>query len=236
MEKNNIGSELIHTGSTQVLKIKNGDGEPYVAQYKVRNGKVTVVDNEFLKHRCPHCGGRIIVTSKGYFCENNIGKNATCKFHCNGILSHRFIKRHEIEEFLDGNPVIIDGCFNSEGKIFSAILEESEKYGMTLTSVVGKCPGCGSDILVSPVAFNCASNQNPDGCRFKIWRHIKGYALTLQDLKELLTDGVTSHPVVLNSQHGMRSFAYLRLSEDKSRVIADYLLVECLSEKTDTVE
>lgn len=222
MEKKINGDGLIEFGRTHLARVYGDNPEPYIAQYEVKGGKVRVVPNtRYLEHRCPHCGGRIIITSKGYFCENSLLKHPTCNFHCNGILSHRFIRPKEIEAYLAGKPLIIDGCFNSEGKIFSAILEENEKYGMSLTSVVGKCPGCGSNVLVSPVAFNCECNQAPGGCSLKIWRHVKGHAITLDELDELLTDGVTSRPVMLNSRHGSLSLAYLRLSEDKKRVITE---------------
>lgn len=220
--------ELIGVGRTHIVKVKDDKGgSPYIAQYEVRNGKVTVVnDTRYLENRCPHCGGRVIITSKGYFCENSLGKSPSCKFHCNGILSHRYIKPSEIDAYLGGKPVIIDGCFNSEGKIFSAILAESEKYGMTLTSVVGKYPGTDENVMVSPVAFNCASIGSSSEGGFRIWRRFKGYDITLQDLQELLTDGVTSHYAALNNPRGLRKMAYLRLSEDKRRVIADYETAE----------
>ena len=231
-----ICGEMVGVGRTHIVKIKDDKAaSPYIAQYEVKNGKVTVVNKtKFLENRCPHCGGRVIVTSKGYFCENSLGKQPSCKFHCNGILSHRYIKPFEIDAYLGGKPVIIDGCFNSEGKIFSAVLAESEKYGMTLTSVVGKYPGTDADVMVSPVAFNCSSIQ--DGSDFRIWRRFKGYDITLQDLQELLKDGITSHYVALNNPRGLRKIAYLRLSEDKLRVIADYEKAEKELAKLEALE
>lgn len=215
-------AELIENGNSEVVRCRNKFGEQYLAEFKVRDGKVTVEpDLKYLKRACPHCGGRIIVTSKGYYCENSLDRHPKCKFHCNGMLSHRFIRPHEIEAYLDGNPVIIDGCFNSQGKIFSAVLTENEQHGLSLTSVVGKCPECGSEVLVSPVAFNCSSNAHRKICRFKIWRHIKGYELTLKDLDELLKDGITSHEVTINSKNGMLTQAYLRMTDDRKRVVPD---------------
>ena len=156
--------ELRQNGRSHVLTMKDKVGKQYLGRFVVKGDRVEVVaEGLYLEHRCPHCGGRIRITSKGYFCENSLGKQPTCKFHCNGILSHRFILPHEIEAFLDGHPTVLDGCFNSQGRIFSAVLTESEVYGMSLTSVVGKCQVCGGDVLVSPVAFNCCCHEDYHG-------------------------------------------------------------------------
>lgn len=94
---------------------------------RVEDGYIKVVaEAKYLEHRCHHCGGRIRITGRGYYCENCFGKNPSCMFHCNGILSHRFIQPHEIEAYLDGHPVILDGCHNSQGRIFSAVLMEND--------------------------------------------------------------------------------------------------------------
>lgn len=153
--------ELEDTGRSRVLTFKDKKGKQYMAHIEMQDGKMAVVsEGRYLEHRCPHCGGRIKITSKGYFCEHYFDKGDACKWHCNGILSHRFILPHEIEAFLDGHPTVLDGCFNSQGRIFSAVLVESEVYGMSLSSVVGKCPVCGEDVLVSPMALTVPVTRN----------------------------------------------------------------------------
>jgi hypothetical protein len=155
-----IKQELLDNSRSHVIEFKDVKGGRYLAHFELRDDKIVIVpEAKYLEHRCPHCGGRIQITSKGYYCENSLGKHPTCKFHCNGILSHRFITPDELEAYLDRHPTIIDGCFNSQGRIFSAILMENESYGMSLTSIVGKCPLCGDDVLVSPVAFNCCNHH-----------------------------------------------------------------------------
>lgn len=216
--------ELRQNGRSHVLTMKDKVGKQYLGRFVVKGDRVEVVaEGLYLEHRCPHCGGRIRITSKGYFCENSLGKQPTCKFHCNGILSHRFILPHEIEAFLDGHPTVLDGCFNSQGRIFSAVLTESEVYGMSLTSVVGKCQVCGGDVLVSPVAFNCCCHEDyGDPYHLSLWRHIRGHEVSLDELWELLTYGVTKKEVTLLDDRGNLSKAYLRLSDDHKRIIADY--------------
>jgi rRNA maturation protein Nop10 len=223
-----IVRELCQSGRSRILTMKDKTGKQYLAHLEVQNGKVEVVaEGLFLKHRCPHCGGRIRITSKGYYCENSLGKHPTCKFHCNGILSHRFITPDELEAYLNGHPTIIDGCFNSQGRIFSAILTENESYCMSLTSIVGKCPLCGDDVLVSPVAFNCCNHhQVGEPYHMSVYRHVKGHDVTLEEIKEILTYGITSKPVILNSENGTLSKAYLRLSEDKTHIVPDFNIGE----------
>lgn len=216
--------ELRDNGRSRIMKFINSSGRQYLAHLETVDGKVKVVpEAKYLAHSCPHCGGRIIITSKGYYCENSLGNKPSCKFHCNGILSHRFITPAEFEAYLDGHPTIIDGCFNSQGHIFSAKLIENDLHGMSLTSVVGTCPVCGDKIMVSPVAFNCVGHhQIGEPYHLSLWRHIRGHTVTLDELNELLKDGRTSHQVILNSENGTLSKAYLSLSDDKKRIIADY--------------
>ena len=221
-----IIKELKDTGASHVMTFKDNKGKQYLAHLESRGGEVEVVsDRIYLEHRCPHCGGRVVVTRKGYFCEHCFDKQSPCTFHCNGILSHRFILPHEIEAYLDGHPMVLDGCFNSQGRIFSAVLVESEVYGMSLSSVVGKCPVCGEDVLVSPVAFNCSCHEKlGEPYHLTLWRHIRGHEVTLDELHELLTDGVSRNEVMLIDDKGSLSKAYLRLSDDHKRIVADYNL------------
>lgn len=216
--------ELENAGRSRILKFKDSKGHQYLAHIEVQDGKIKVVaEAKYLEHRCPHCGGRIRITGKGYYCENCFGKNPSCMFHCNGILSHRFIQPHEIEAHLDGHPVILDGCHNSQGRIFSAILMENDLMGFSLTSIIGKCPVCGDDLLVSPVAFNCCNHEQVgDPYHVSFWRRIKGHEITLDELKEILADGRTSNEVELMDEYGSLSKAVLRLSDDRKRIIPDF--------------
>lgn len=222
-----IIKELDGCGRSRILKFKDGKGRQYLAHFELEDGKLKVVpEAKYLKHRCPHCGGRVRITGKGYFCENSLGKNPSCGFHCKGILSHRFIQPHEMEAYLDGHPVILDGCYNSQGRIFSAVLVENARYGFSLASVVGKCPVCGDDVLVSPVAFNCCNHEHiGEPYHFSLWRRVKGHEVTLDELEQLLTRGHTTQEVILNDENGMLSRAVLRLSKDRKSIVPDYFPV-----------
>ena len=94
---------------------------------------------------------------------------------------------------------------------------------MSLSSVVGKCPVCGEDVRVSPVAFNCSCHEKlGEPYHLTLWRHIRGHEVTLDELKELLEYGVTKNEVTLIDDKGSLSKAYLRLSDDRKRIMADY--------------
>lgn len=82
--------------------------------------------------------------------------------------------------------------FNKQGKWFSAYLTRTENGNVELSSIIGKCPVCGQDVLVGPTAFNCSNYRH--GCDFKIWRHYYGHKVNLQDAKELLGHGKLKMP------------------------------------------
>lgn len=121
-----------------------------------------------------------------------------------------------MEAYLDGHPLVLDGCFNGQGSVFSVILEENAVHGFALTSKVDKCPIIGNDVFVNPVAFNS------DAESFSLWRHIKGHEVTFDELHELLNDGCTQKEVVLNDENGSLSKAALRFSPDRKRIVPDF--------------
>ena len=194
-----IIKELKDTGASHVMTFKDSKGKQYLAHLESRGGEVEVVsDRIYLEHRCPHCGGRVVVTRKGYFCEHCFDKQSPCTFHCNGILSHRFIKPFEVDAYLSGKPVILDGCYNSQGRIFSAVLVEN-------------------------TAFNCSNHEQiGEPFHFSLWRHIRGHAVTLQELQELLEYGITSNEVLLFDDKGSLVKAYLRLSDDRKKIVPEF--------------
>ena len=58
--------ELEDTGRSRVLTFKDKKGKQYMAHIEMQDGKMAVVsEGRYLEHRCPHCGGRIKITSRG---------------------------------------------------------------------------------------------------------------------------------------------------------------------------
>lgn len=169
---------------------------------------------------CPLCGGRVVKTTKGYRCENNIGENPSCPLSINGVIGNRKMSDAEIKELLTNRRIMLDGFATKEWKTFPTVLILADDGNIVMDSKIAKCPHCGGDIRVGMKAFNC-SNYSKEGnsCNFVIWRNIGGHLVTEKEVREICEKGITDNSVELFREDGTMSFKRLGLSPDKLQVI-----------------
>ena len=181
-----IVQQLISQGKTDVMRFTNSNGDPFRARLAL-NGKAIAIlfDNEYLKGKCPICGGRVQVTQNGYNCENRLKREGhRCTFHINKRLCNRELTKEEVENFLNGEVEILDKFYSSAGNEYAAYLELSEAGYVRTNSKISVCPKCGGTILVGSKGFNC-SNYRMEGCKMRIPRKVAGHNLTFNDVKQL---------------------------------------------------
>ncbi len=109
----------------------------------------------------------------------------------------------EVAELLEKRSILLDGFATKEWKTFPTVLVMAADGSITMESVVARCPRCGGEIRVGAKAFNC-SNYRQEGspCDFVIWRNIAGHLMTLDEVREICADGVTSHEVEMFGENG----------------------------------
>lgn len=186
--------QLVTTGRTDDLTLCDQSGFPYQGRFIIEKGTGYAIEfeRESINAVCPDCGGEIVKTRFGYECEHSLGVNPTCGFKIPNFICNRFITPQEAEDFCKGQGGILDSFFNKAGSWFSAYLTRAENGDIALSSVVGKCPVCGGNMLVGPAAFNCSNFKK--GCGFKIWRHYYGHKVTLSEARDLLANGHLTKP------------------------------------------
>ena len=213
--------ELITEGRTRELQMVNKIGQPFNAFFIIKDGKICIdLKAHYMRGRCPICDGRMLKTSKGYACENSLLHEQTCTFKINGVICGRNIQDEETETFLSGKSEILDGFTNQQGKVFASTLFIKEDGTIGLDSHISKCPVCGGDILVSPVAFNCSNYSNPEvQCRFSVWRNICGHTLSKDEMKQICEEGATRDTLELFKANGRVYYKKLGLSPDKLKII-----------------
>ena len=164
--------------------------------------------------RCPVCGGNVVKTCKGYRCENNTGEDGKCGLFINGVIGNRKMADSEVAELLEKRSILLDGFATKEWKTFPTVLVMAADGSITMESVVARCPRCGGEIRVGAKAFNC-SNYRQEGspCDFA------GHLMTLDEVREICADGVTSHEVEMFGENGSVYRRKLGLSPDKLKVI-----------------
>lgn len=99
----------------------------------------------------------------------------------------------------------------------------------TETKIIGRCPVCGGNVVKTCKGYRCENNTGEDGkcgllqegspCDFVIWRNIAGHLMTLDEVREICADGVTSHEVEMFGENGSVYRRKLGLSPDKLKVI-----------------
>lgn len=217
-----IVKQLINEGKTGRMPMSENKGFIYDAYFIVdpTDGIVIKAEKKSINALCPDCGGRIIETRYGYACENSISLRPICQFMVSNLICSRYIKSNEAADFCNGNSDILDGFLNKKGTLFSAYLKRNSNGEVALSSVVGKCPVCGGDLLIGSKAFNCANYKR--GCHFKIWRHCYGHNLTAQEVQELLLYKQTLKPIMGYSKSGYIHKLQIKLDVDNEMQITSY--------------
>lgn len=213
--------ELITKGHTRELQMINKIGQPFNASFVIKDGKVCIeLTSHYMRGKCPVCGGRVLKTSRGYACENNLLNDQKCSFKMGGVICGRSIQDEEMEKLLSGTPEIIDGFTSLQGKAFSSSLVVKEDGTVGLDSSITKCPVCGGKILVSPVAYNCSNYGNPGiQCKFSVWRNVCGHSISKEEMRQICEEGATRQPLEMFKANGRVYYKKLGLSPDKQKII-----------------
>lgn len=96
---------------------------------------------------------------------------------------------------------------------FEVPLEEDSDIGF-FGDVVGVCPVCSGQVKRNKFGYGCSEYKN--GCRFSINSYICGRAISLRNVKMLLSEGKTSKIKGFVSQKTGRSFdAVLKLTDGR---------------------
>lgn len=186
--------ELMRDGLTGERQFHTKAGVPFTGRLKRYGEKIKVISSSsMLSVPCPHCGGKVRVTQKGYACVNFFRDGVD---HCNlwiqGEICGRKITEEEAEILLErGYTEVLDG-FESNGKPFSSCLKISKHGDATLDGDICRCPKCGGRVYAGIKAYNCSNFRNPAvRCDFVVWRKLAGRVMSVDDVRTLCNNGHT---------------------------------------------
>lgn len=195
--------QLSEKGESTWINHRDADGNRNSSRLFLR-GRTLLHESryEYVKGRCPVCGGGIVITSKGYSCINHL--EGHCPFHLPGIMANRKVTASEVEDFLRGGNAVLNGFCNEKGVIFSGILRlNGTKNVVYVETIIGKCPLCGGNVRVGPSFYACdnfANNQVK--CTFKVYRDIAHHAVTHDEMAEIIANGCTSEKMKFYREDG----------------------------------
>lgn len=235
---------LIEKGQTETIRgFKSKAGKRFDAMLKLikeEDGKTGIqfdfseVEPEIIEDvTCPTCGGAIKKTSFGYGCINYKAEDAnSCRFSV-GTIAGKSLSAANIKQLLtDKKTDTLRGFKSKNGKKFDAclILEKDEDgkdvirfdFEHVEAKVVKdvKCPLCDGEIVVTPFGFGCANyrHEEENSCRFSIGK-MADKSLTEAQVKELLTNGITSTIRGFKSKAGKKFDARVALAKDENGII-----------------
>lgn len=195
---------------------------------------------------CPKCGGAVIEGKKGFGCSNWRDDDGGCKFVIWKEMAGKKLDAKTVSQLLDGKQVgPLSGFVSSKQKPFSACLKLDKENGESKVvfvfddsapsngngkpgekpKAIGKCPGCGGDIIEGTKGYGCSNWREQDGgCKFTIWKEISKKKLPIQVVQQLLTQGTTAQIEGFTSKAGKPFAAALKLEWDgkTARVSFDF--------------
>jgi len=231
---------LLTQKRTQTLRgFKGKSGKKFDACLELKpdeSGKEQIVfDFEHVEDKvvedvkCPVCGGKIIVTSYGFRCENYSKEEGGCIFSI-GELCQKSINEKQVKQLLtEGRTETIRGFKSKAGKKFDARItlaknEEDKVTGLKfdfddvepkiVKDVV--CPKCKGAIAVTNWGYACVNRKrNPEEstCDFAVGE-IASVKLKENQLKELLIRKKTAPIDGFVAKTGMKFSAALKLTEE----------------------
>lgn len=177
------------------------------------------MDSKNIIGKCPLCGGDVIKTMKGYACVNSLEQEPKCNFFLFSTVGNRRLSDSEVFRFLEDKSILIDGFATKEGKNFTSILSFNPDGSVNMNAQIGDCPKCGGTLYVNQRSVSCTNFNNPSApCKFTIWRNIGGHELSLDELRQIISNRSTTEPVDLYDPKGNMSMHRLGLNDDKEVV------------------
>lgn len=215
---------------TAKLKLLKNEEDRYTIRFDFEGIEPEYVDGVV----CPDCGGRIMVKSFGFGCENyNKEVETSCRFAI-GKLAGKQLSASNVQELLkEGHTKTIRGFKSKNGKKFDACLiltkDEAGKsvIKFDFENVEAKqikdvvCPICHSAVVKTRYGYACSAYKGKDaedGCKFNIGK-ISGVLLNESQLKDLLTKGITDPIDTFVAKTGMMFEAMLALDKDENGIV-----------------
>ena len=82
---------------------------------------------------------------------------------------------------------------------------------------LGKCPLCNNDIYEGNKSYYCSAYK--DGCKFNIWKNTSGKKITISNVKQLLTKGITNEIKGFKTKNGKEFKAKLQIREGEIKFV-----------------
>lgn len=180
------------------------------------NNNINTMESKTIVGKCPLCGGDVIKTMKGFACVNSLDTEPACQFFLFSTIGNRRLSDLEVTRFLEDKSILLDGFATKEGKNFTSILSFNLDGSVSMSAQIGNCPKCGGTLYVNQRSVSCTNFNNPSmPCKFTIWRNIGGHEMTLDELRQIITNGTTTEPVNLHDIKGNTSRHRIGLNADK---------------------
>ena len=129
-----------------------------------------------------------------------------------------------LKKVFHGNMTVEDSVSLAESEIKGYFEQKSEPIELDTDTgffgdFIGKCPLCGGDVVRYKFKYSC-KNYKENGCNFGVNCYICGRAVSVSNVKKLLSEGKTSKiQGFVSRKNGKRFDAFLTLKEGKAEFL-----------------
>lgn len=147
-----------------------------------------------LESSCPKCAKSILVTAKGFACEDFFN-DKVCDFYMSKTVAGVVLSDNDAELLLNGQNTAYRTDFMSQNNNeFGAKIVLDDTFNTKLIFEITKCPKCKTgSISANSKAFGCSNFKDTAiKCDFVVWRSMSGKSISIKDLSDLCNTGSTS--------------------------------------------
>lgn len=188
---------LLENGQTEYFNdLLTKEGKLFSAALIVKDGRIQpFFQTTALESACPKCAKRILVTTKGFACEDFFADKA-CDFYMSKSVAGVTLSEKEAEVLLNGGETDYKDDFTSRtGNEFGARIGLSADLQTEFHFSLTTCPKCkDGNISNNATAYGCSNYKLREGarCDFTIWRSIQGRIISSQQVMDICTKGQTA--------------------------------------------
>ncbi|GHV81482.1 DNA topoisomerase [Spirochaetia bacterium] len=171
-------THFTEAGLLQLMENPRGEDNGKLVGVGTPATRASIIKNLFDKEYIRQEKKNILITDKGKFLIENMGKNKYLA---------RFTSLRETtdweQKLADNPPEFLVGINNYLKESIPAVKSDTT-FGTFERSGIGTCPVCGKNILPGKSSYFCSGYK--DGCDFKIWKAICGATVSEKDAQILL--------------------------------------------------
>lgn len=172
--------------------------------------------------QCPRCKKNVYESKNRYFCEGVLQEENPCDFSLAKSIGGNMITVTEFKKMCEGGNSKEYKFTWADKKTSNSRLCISGSEYKFVRNVVGKCPKCGRNVLVSGNSFYCegATKANNGVCDFSMYNKIGLTKIPESVAGEVFENGVSSKTLTVKFKSGKSNRGFITINAEQPQFFA----------------